>query len=99
MHRPHVEGENIVAGLGLRLGRHGDVDLAADRGQEIEFDFDFVFLRPGGHQFPHGIVAGRHPMVPQRNLQPSGGTGGSDMHQWQCPRGGTQAQCLAARQA
>ena len=30
LHRPLIEGVDVVPGLGLRLGGHGDVDLVAD---------------------------------------------------------------------
>ena len=86
-------------GLGLRLGRHGDVDLAADGGEEIEFHLDLVLLGPGVHQLLHGGVAGGHPVIPEREAQFACRAGGADMHQWQRGRCRAQLERGSARQA
>jgi hypothetical protein len=97
VHRPHIEGVDVVAGFGLRLGRHGNVDLLADRGQEIDLAVHLVLLAPGIDDFLQRRAAGGDPVIPQRQLQFSGGPGGSNMHQRQRSRGGTKLQRSAAR--
>lgn len=87
-----------MPGLGLRLGRHGDHDLVADGGQEIERDLNFVFLSPGADNLSHGFVAGGHPVIPQSDIQAARGAGGVYVDQGKCPRGSPKAQGLASRQ-
>jgi hypothetical protein len=64
VHRPHIEGIDVMAGFRLGLRRHRDVDLLADRGEEIELDLDLVLFRPGVDEFLERGVAGRNPMIP-----------------------------------
>ena len=78
-----VESIDVVPGLGLRFGRHGDVDLHADAGQEVELHIDLVLLGPGIDQLLHGGVAGGDPMVPEGQAQLAGGAGSADVDQRQ----------------
>ena len=81
VHRPHIERVDVVAGLRLRLGRHGDGDLVADGGQEVEVHIDLVLFRPGADHLAHRFVSGRDPMVPQGDAELAGGPGGPDIDQ------------------
>jgi hypothetical protein len=94
LHRPLVEGVDIMTGLGLRLGGLGHVDI---RGQEVDLHVDLVLLGPGTDQLSHCVVAGRHPMVPQRETELTGRACGADVHERQCGGRGTECQRAAAR--
>ena len=81
---------DVVAGPGLGLGGHGDVDLVADARKEVELNGDLVLFGPVIDQFLHGGIAGGNPVVPQREAQLACGAGGANVHQGQRGRGGAQ---------
>ena len=97
LHRPLVERIDVVPGLRLRLGGHGDVDLHADAGEEVELDGDLVLLRPVIDQLLHGGIAGRNPVVPDREPQLACRAGGADVHQRQGGGRRTKLDGIAAR--
>ena len=58
--------QRVVAGAGLRLGRLGQQQLVADRGDEVDLDVDLVLLRPGlallaQHSLPAGTQWSQKP--------------------------------------
>ena len=99
LHRPVAERHHIVPGLRLLLGRRGQQDLVADRGDEIHLHLDLVRLAPGLHLLAHDLVAGGYPVIPERDRDLAGSAGGTDVHQWQCSGGGRQRHSATASDA
>ena len=98
LHDHWIEGIHVVPGLGLRLGRHGDVDLVADGGEEIEFARSTLFFSA---QASTSFFIATSPVGTQwsqsARLQFAGGAGGADVHQRQRGSGGAEPEGPATR--
>ena len=70
---PGEEGHHVVAGLGLGLGRRGQLQLAARAGDEVGGDLDLVLLGPGVDLFLHDVVGAGDPVIPEADVQFAGG--------------------------
>src|SRR5262249_6204089 len=64
---PAGKDQYVMAGLGLRLGRDRQKNLAALRTDVVDRDFDLVLLAPFLPKSLGGIVAAGNPMVPEAN--------------------------------
>jgi hypothetical protein len=93
LYSPLVERIDIMPGPGLCLGCPGDDEI---RGQKIKLHVDLVLLGPGTDQFSHCVVAGRYPMVPQRETELTGRACRADVHERQGGGRGTECQRAAA---
>ena len=69
---PGRHGEDVVAGLGLRLGGDGQQQLVALRGDEVDRDFDLFLLRPFLDERFRRLVRAGHPVIPEADRELAG---------------------------
>ena len=69
---PARQGEDVVAGLGLRLRRDRQQQLVALRRDVVDLDLDLLLRRPFLDQRLGGVVGARHPMVPEADRELAG---------------------------
>ena len=96
---PSEEGQHVVPGPGLRLGRAGQQQLVALRGDVVDRDVDLFLRAPLLAQFRQGVVGAGHPMVPEAEAQAAGGIGAVHERRGQRGAGGRRGGGLQYRAA
>ena len=86
------EGQDVVAGLRLRLGGDGQQVLVALRGDVVDLDVDLVLVGPFLAQSLGGVVAAGHPVVPEADRQLAGRMRGAHER-----RGNHRRRCRSRR--
>ena len=89
---------DVVADLGLCLGRDGQNILTTDRRNEVGLHFDLMRFTEGFALTLHDFVGVRHPMVPKRDRHFPGRAAAANMHKREGGAGSAKLKSRSTRE-